>query len=307
VQGVVAGFVELGIDVPPMVAVIRSSVPLGAGLSSSAALEVATATVLEAATGVTLAPVRKALLCQRAEHQFAGVPCGIMDQFSSVLGQQDHLMLLDCRKHRVEMIPFRDQSLTLLVCNSNIHHELASSEYARRRQECRRAAALLGLRSLRDASLPMLTPALWELDETCCRRARHVISENERTRAAATAVSSGRWEQAGRLMLASHASLRDDYAVSCRELDLLVAIAEAIGTEGGVLGARMTGGGFGGCTVNLVRTDEVAAVSQHLSREYEKQAGTRLSLFATRPSQGAGRLDPTGDGVAGMAEGSGRD
>ena len=284
VQGVVAGFLARGLTVEPFDAVIYSTVPLGGGLSSSAALEVATATLLEAIRGEALDPIEKALLCQQAEHKFAGVPCGIMDQFSSVLCQADHLMLLDCRSHAVTMVPFTDPRVTVLIVNSNVRHELTGGEYAKRRAECEEAARVLEVPSLREMSIHHLIPGATDLAPVPLSRARHVYSEMIRTTSAARAIASGDWELVGRQMYASHDSLRDDYEVSCRELDLLVRLASQ---QPGVIGSRMTGGGFGGCTVSLVWTEQVAAVLQALSEQYQMQTHIEPSLFVTRPAQGA--------------------
>ena len=278
-----------GIRVPAFDAVIDSTVPLGGGLSSSAALEVATATMLETLTGQRVDPVAKALLCQRAEHQ-VGVPCGIMDQFSSVLCQAGQLMLLDCRSQQPRMVPLADASVTVLVINSNVQHELTGGEYAERREQCAQAAEALGVGSLRDATSEMLDDHKGRLKPVLYQRARHVIDEIGRTTAAAAAIESGDWQQVGKLMYASHASLRDDYEVSCAELDALVAAAEALGAARGVIGSRMTGGGFGGCTVSLVKTDQAADIAQAICSQYREQTGVDATAFATPPAQGASVL-----------------
>ncbi len=287
VQGVVAGCLAAGLKPGPFEAVIHSDVPLGGGLSSSAALEVATATLVEALAGRTLDPIVKALLCQRAEHEYARMPCGIMDQFISVLGEQDRLMLLDCRSQRAEMVIMDDPSVTVLIVNSNVKHELTGSEYPQRRAACEEVARILGVAALRDATRERLDGARERLSEEHYRRARHVISEISRTLRAAEALKSRDWPTVGRLMYASHASLRDDYEVSCEELDLLVEIARSIGAAGGVIGCRMTGGGFGGCTVSLVASDKAEAVRETLCREYRKKTGIEAAAFASRPAQGA--------------------
>jgi galactokinase len=290
VQGVVAGFVERGLEVPAFDAVIRSTVPLGGGLSSSAALEVATATLLEAMLDRSLEPVQKALLCQWAEHKFAGVPCGIMDQFSSTLCTADHLMLLDCQSQEVKLVPFTATDVTVLIANSNVKHELTGGEYAQRRAQCEAAAKTLGVETLRDANRGQLDAAKDRLGDVNYRRARHVVGEIDRTVKAAAAISAARWDEVGRLMYASHDSLRDDYEVSCEELDLLVALAKEIGPAGGVIGSRMTGGGFGGCTVSLVKTESAAKVAATLHDHYQQQTGIMPALFTSRPAQGARRL-----------------
>ncbi len=286
-QGVVAGCLEKGLKPGPFEAIVHSDVPLGGGLSSSAALEVATATLVEAMTGQTLEPVAKALLCQKAEHDYARMPCGIMDQFISVMGQADHLMLLDCRTEQAQMVPLDDPAVTVLITNSNVKHELTGSEYPQRRAACEETARLLGVDALRDASMEMLEDAKGKLSDEFYRRARHVIGEIKRTTEAAGALERGDWVQVGELMYASHNSLRDDYEVSCPELDLLVEIAASIGAEGGVIGSRMTGGGFGGCTVTLVQTDKVEAVQKAFSEQYRDKTGIEPTSFASRPAQGA--------------------
>ncbi len=286
-QGVVAGCLGKGLKAGPFEAVVHSDVPLGGGLSSSAALEVATATLIETITGRTLDPVDKALVCQKAEHDYARMPCGIMDQFISVMGQADHLMLLDCRTQEAKMVPLDDPAVTVLITNSNVKHELTGSEYPQRRAACEKSAGILGVGALRDASTKMLEDAKGVLSDEFYRRARHVIGEIARTVEAAGALERGDWVRLGDLMYASHNSLRDDYEVSCPELDLLVEIASSIGREGGVIGSRMTGGGFGGCTVTLVETDKAGSVRDSLCRQYRERTGIEPTAFASRPAQGA--------------------
>ena len=285
--GVIAGFVSRGVRLPGFVALVHSTVPVGGGLSSSAALEVSTATLLEAITGKELDPVEKALLCQKAEHEFAGMPCGIMDQFISVMGRKDHILLLDCRSRETELVPMSDRSVELLITNTNVKHELTGGEYARRRAECEEAARVMGVASLRDADAEGLEKARGKMSDVVYRRARHVIGEIERTLHAAEGVRASNWPTVGQLMYASHASLRDDYEVSCRELDVVVEIARAIGISGGVFGCRMTGGGFGGCTVALVQSQQVGAISKQIETEYQKRTGVKATLFVSRPAAGA--------------------
>ena len=288
--GVVAGFIARRLVPVGFDALIGSTVPLGGGLSSSASLEVATATLLEAVLGTKLDPVEKALLCQKAEHEYAGMPCGIMDQFVSTLGQKDHVLLLDCRSRRTELVPFTDPTMAILIANTNVKHELTGSEYPTRRRQCEAAAKALGVPSLRDASEDLLERSRAGMDEVVFRRARHVIGEIARTPLAAAAIRRGDWAQAGKAMYASHASLKDDYEVSCSELDAVVDIARSIGPSGGVFGCRMTGGGFGGCAVALVKTNAVDAVMATLGREYEAATGISATMFVSRPSQGASVL-----------------
>ncbi len=287
VRGVIAGFQQQGITLGGLEVVMSSSVPIGGGLSSSAALEVSTATLLEAATGTKLDPVEKALLCQKAEHEYAGVPCGIMDQFISVMGRKDHLLLLDCRSRKPELVPFTDPAWSALIFNTNVKHELSGGEYAERRAHCEQAARVLEVEALRDATRPMLDAAKSRLDPVAYRRARHVISENERTIQTAAALRKGDYAKVGHLMYASHDSLRDDYEVSCAELDVVVDLARELGSSGGVLGCRMTGGGFGGCTVALVKTGSVDTVTRKLVDGYNRQVGIDPAVFVSRPADGA--------------------
>jgi galactokinase len=286
-RGVVAGMLERGINPGGLDVLLHSTVPLGGGLSSSAALEVCTATLLEAATGKKMNPVEKALLCQKAEHEFANVPCGIMDQFISVMGRQNSLLLLDCRSRETRLVPMADASVQLLIANTNVRHELSGGEYAQRRSQCETAAKILGVTSLRDATAEMLESAKGKMDEVVFRRARHVIGEIERTVHAAEGIRESNWATVGQLMYASHASLRDDYEVSCTELDAIVEIAEAIGIKGGIYGCRMTGGGFGGCTVALVKTENVEAITNQIAADYKKKTKIEATIFVSRPAAGA--------------------
>jgi len=287
IRGVLAGFQQRGQEIPALEVAFMSTVPLGGGLSSSAALEVCTATLIEAATGKAIDPVEKALLAQQAEHEFAGVPCGIMDQFISALGREGHLLLLDCRTRQTELVPMSDPAVALLVVNTNVKHELGSGEYAKRRAECEQAAKIIGVKSLRDATPEQLEQAKSKMSEVVYRRARHVIGEIERTTHAAEGIRQSNWPTVGQFMYASHYALRDDYEVSCKELDVVVAIAENIGARGGVYGCRMTGGGFGGCCVALVKADAVDAITKTIATEYKAKTGIEATLFASRPAAGA--------------------
>jgi galactokinase len=287
VRGVLAGFQERGEKVPGFEAVIDSTVPFGGGVSSSAALEVAAATLLEAMTGHTLDPIQKALLCQRAEHEFAGVPCGIMDQFTAVLAQENHALLLDCRSRKATPVRMADPAVTVLVINTNVRHKLVDGAYANRRSQCEAAARVLGVPALRDATTKGLNAVRARLEPVVFRRARHVITENERTLEAAKAIQEGDWRRVGKLMYDSHASLRDDYEVSCPELDAVVEIAQAIGSKEGMIGCRMTGAGFGGCAVSLVKTDAVLPITRKLGEAYERKTRTQATIFSSRPAGGA--------------------
>jgi len=287
VAGVLVGCRRRGMPVAAADVLIDSTVPVGGGLSSSAALEVATATLVEAMTDETLPPLEKAFLCQQAEHQFAGTPCGIMDQFSSVMAQVDRLMLLDCRAFKADMVPFTDPDMTILIINSNVRHALAEGQYAIRRDQCRAAANALGAAHLRDVTMRDLESRGETLDPVLRRRARHVVRENARTVAAARAIASGDWSTVGPLIDASHRSLRDDFEVSCPELDLLVRLAQQLGPPHGVVGSRMTGGGFGGSTVTLVRRGSVASVTENVLQAYYQETGREATAFTSRPARGA--------------------
>jgi galactokinase len=291
-RGVIAGFAARGINPGGLDVLLNSTVPYGSGLSSSAALEVCTATLVEAVTGKKLDPVEKALLCQKAEHEFAGVPCGIMDQFISVMGRENHLLLLDCRSRETELVPMSDPSVELIIANTNVRHELGSGQYAQRRAQCEAAALILGVRALRDATMDDLEKHRDKMDEQVFRRARHVIGEIDRTLRATEVIEASSWQKAGELMYASHRSLRDDYEVSCAELDALVEIGEAIGLAGGVYGCRMTGGGFGGCAVALVKSTSVAVITKTMAEEYKKRTGIEATIFGSRPAAGATVIKP---------------
>ncbi len=286
VRGVLACFQERGTKIPGLDAVIDSNLPYGGGLASSAALEVAVATLLELIVEETLDSLEKALLCQRAEHEFAGVPCGIMDQFTSILGQKDRVLLLDCRSRQMTPVELIDPSVTVLIVNTNVRHNLTEGRYKERRRQCEQAAKALKVQALRDATLERLDAAQGHLEPEVFRRAHHVISENARTLDVVKAIGGADWETVGRLMYASHESLRDDYQVSCPELDAVVEIAHTIGESGGMLGCRMTGAGFGGCAVSLVRTEAAPVITRKIDHAYEKKAGRQAQIFASRPSQG---------------------
>jgi galactokinase len=287
VRGVIAGFQARKQKLPSFDAVIESTLPYGGGLASSAALEVAAATLIEAMTGQTLDPIEKALLCQQAEHDFANVPCGIMDQFTSILARENHALLLDCRSRTTTPVAMTDPAVTVLIINTNIRHKLAEGEYGKRRAQCEAAARSLKVPALRDATPEALEASRAKLEPVVFRRARHVITENDRTLRTAKAIQASDWPAVGQLMYASHASLRDDYQVSCPELDTVVEVAQSMGDAGGIIGCRMTGGGFGGCAVSLVRTEAVQHITSKLDEAYEKKTGKQTTIFSSRPAAGA--------------------
>ena len=290
--GVLFEFQKREIAIPGFDAVIHSSVPVGSGLSSSAALEVSLATFLEGVMGVELPKSEKALLCQKAENDFAGVPCGIMDQFASVYGKAQHLIQLDCQSQEVDLVSWPDEDIVVLITNSKAPRRLVDGEYAARRKQAANARAKLRIDSYRELSIEELESNRDRLSEVEYRRARHVVTEIQRTLQCAKCISLCHWELAGKLLYESHYSLRDDFEVSCNELDGLVQIAEEIGMEGGVFGSRMTGGGFGGCTVSLVSASSLNQVKESMKQGYESRFGIKPTVFATVPSQGAGFVGP---------------
>lgn len=286
-RGMLAAYQELDYAVPGFDAVIASSLPVGAGLSSSAALCCGTGLVLETLCNRPLPPAQRAQLCQTTEHRFAGVPCGIMDPFASACGVQDALLLLDCRSLEFKSIRMGRDDATVLIINSNVKHELTGSEYGERRAQCDRAARELGIDSWRNINYAELCNAKPSLDPIIYRRAHHVVTEIERTCQTAEAIETGDWQRAGKLMYASHASLRDDFEVSCPELDVLVTLAAERGLSGGVYGARMTGGGFGGSTVWLIDSQRTNEIVDGVTRSYHMKTGIQADAFSTRPAAGA--------------------
>jgi galactokinase len=296
VEGIASALMNMGIRLVGADIVLQSDVSLGGGLSSSAALEIALGTALLSVSGTSLDGRSLALAGQSAEHQHVGINCGIMDQYTSVFARKGHAILLDCRSLEARDIPLHLQGYCIVICDSRVHHSLAASEYNQRRRDCELGVQLLsgvlpGVNALRDVTLSDLEAHQELLPPIVFRRCRHVIGENARTLRAAEALSLGHAEAVGRLMCASHESLRDDYEVSCRELDVLVQSARA---QSGVLGARMTGGGFGGCTVNLVAQSNIEAFRKSVSREYLKQTQIRPEIFIATASDGAREIQLLG-------------
>ncbi|ESO00380.1 hypothetical protein HELRODRAFT_83158 [Helobdella robusta] len=271
--------------IPPFNVIIVSSVPCGGGLSSSAALEMAMHTFVDHLLEIKVNSVEymksKAFTCQKSEHLFANVPCGIMDQMISAMAKKDHAMLMDCRLSLdVKLINFPSENVSVLVTNSNVKHELSSGEYEVRRKQCEKAALLMNVPKLRDATLDTLQGYKEIFDDVTYRRAKHVISENGRCVQAANAIQNGQYKKFGKLMIESHCSLRDDYEVSCSELDELVKLAMEVD---GVFGSRMTGGGFGGCTVTLLQKESVEPFLKHVQESYTGKA----SFYLCEPFHGA--------------------
>lgn len=272
--------------------ILSSTVPIGAGLSSSAALEMAIGLALLSVSGIDIDREKLALAGQFAEHEFVGTRSGIMDQFASVFCQEGNAMLLDCRSLEKKQIPIEIADTMIVVCDSKVKHSLASSEYNKRREECEEGVRLLkeeipGIRALRDVSSLDLERLDNILPEPIRRRCRHVVTENERTLTAADAFEKNEVETAGRLMFESHRSLRDDYEVSCPELDSLVEIASGVA---GVYGARMTGGGFGGCTVNLLDRGAFENFKESTVREYSSRFSIEPDIYVFHPADGASEV-----------------
>lgn len=267
---------------------LRGEVPVGSGLSSSAAVEVATACALTANSDLSIDNRELALLCQKAENEFVGARVGIMDQFTSLFGQAQRALLLDCRSLDFKLLPLPD-TVKLVICNTMVKHELASSAYNERRAQCEAgvrhlAQFLPNVTALRDVTIEQLQQFGRDLPEVVYRRCRHVITENARVLAAAEALDQDDLRRFGELMAESHRSLRDDYEVSSSELDLMVDLAREVE---GVFGARMTGGGFGGSTVNLVDVDRVEEFKRSVSKGYQQVIALKPEIYVCEPANGA--------------------
>jgi galactokinase len=286
IAGVAVELFRMGLPLVGADLLISGEVPLGAGLSSSAALEVATALTLLAMAGKQARPSEIALICQRAENNFVGARCGIMDQFIACHGRSGHALMLDCRSFEFQQIPI-PEGIAVVACNTQVRHAIAGGEYNLRRQQCESAAQRLGVAALRDITMAEFKRRERELPEPERRRARHVIGENARVGEFAHALAENDRLYMGHLMEESHRSLRNDFEVSCPELDIMVDIA---GQVEGTIGARMTGGGFGDCTVNLVQEDAVDAFREFVAPEYERQTGKTPEIYAMRAADGAGEV-----------------
>ncbi|HKG47781.1 MAG TPA: galactokinase [Pyrinomonadaceae bacterium] len=267
---------------------IRGEVPIGSGLSSSAAIEVATACALAANSGLEIDPRELALLCQRAENEFVGARVGIMDQFVSLFGHEQKALLLDCRSLEFKLLPLPD-NVRLIICNTMVKHELASSAYNERREQCEAGVRHLAqfqpnVKALRDVTIEQLEQHRSGLSDVVYRRCRHVITENARVLAAGEALEQHDLEHFGKLMGESHVSLRDDYEVSSDELDLMVELAHKVD---GVYGARMTGGGFGGSTVNLVREEMADEFRTRVAEGYERATTLKPEIYVRNTGNGA--------------------
>jgi galactokinase len=289
--GVVAILAGEGHAIPAFSLSIWSDVPLGSGLSSSAALEVATALAVLSLTGASYPGPVLARLCQRAENEFVGASCGIMDQFISANGQEDHSLLLDCRDLSFKLAPI-PAHVALVIANTMVKHSVAGGDYTTRRAESEAACAIIashrpGVPFLRDATLEDLDKWGHEMAPKSLLRARHVISENLRTVAAAEALGSNDLVELGRLMAEAHRSYSQDFEGSCVEADLMVELANQLP---GLIGARLTGGGFGGCTINLVEQDKARAFAEELGKRYAAKTGIQPQIHICHASDGAHRL-----------------
>ncbi|MGA2416248.1 MAG: galactokinase [Candidatus Sulfotelmatobacter sp.] len=275
---------------------VQSEIPMGAGLSSSAAIEVASALALLSLNGATLPLPDVARLCQRTENTFIGARVGIMDQFISCLGKAGHALLLDCRSLDYEFIPI-PEGVRMVICNTMVKHQHAGGEYNRRREECEEGVRMLSkwypqIHALRDVSVDQLAQHAHDLPEIIYKRCRHVVEENQRVRDGGDCLRRGDLLGFGELMRASHRSLRDLYQVSCAELDLMVELAEGLP---GYYGGRMTGGGFGGCTLNLVDANYAKTFADQISTRYQQAVDIKPAIYICSAADGA-RLETDGSG-----------
>jgi galactokinase len=289
--GVATKLLEAGPNISGANILVHGEVPLGSGLSSSAAIEVSVGLGLLDISGEKIDRLQLAKICQKAENEFVGARTGLMDQFIACFGKADHAVMLDCRSLESVVLPIPDE-VKLVVCNTMVKHQLASSQYNARREECEEGVQILARRlpnvkSLRDVSLDDVIKFEDVLGDVVFKRCRHVTTENDRVRAAADALQGRDLNIFGQLMYKSHESLRDDYEVSCRDLDVLVELAAEIE---GVFGARLTGGGFGGCTVNLVHVAAVDKFTRAMKAKYVEATGRDPEVYVCSAADGAERL-----------------
>jgi galactokinase len=288
VLGIAVMLTEIGHPTPGASLLVRGEVPIGAGLSSSAAIEVASALALISLNGARLSLPEVAKLCQRTENVFIGARVGIMDQFVSCLGRAGHALLLDCRSLEFKLIPI-PENVRLVICNTMVKHEHANGGYNRRREECDEGVRILSqwypnARALRDISSEQLEQHVAGMPATIYKRCLHVLAENQRVLEGAQHLAAGDVGRFGRLMRESHRSLRDLFEVSCRELDIMVEIAESLE---GYCGGRMTGGGFGGCTVNLVKSADASRFAAQISERYQGTTGIKPDIYVCSAANGA--------------------
>lgn len=290
--GVIDQFIRDGKEVTPFNLVLAADVPIGAGLSSSAALESVTAFALNTVHHFGYNRLELAKIAQRAEHEFIGLRVGIMDMFASLHGKKGQVMKLDCRSLEVEYFPLELEKYTILLLDTGVKHSLASTEYNKRRMQCEEGVSVVrkkypGVESLRDISTEMLEEHARNLGPEVYKRCYFVVEENKRVERVCDALKSGSLDKVGEYLYASHAGLQYDYEVSCMELDLLVKLVR---DETMVLGARMMGGGFGGCTINLVHKDIIPALLERITPDYQKATGLDLHSYEVVTGDGASEI-----------------
>ena len=288
ILGAAAQFIKKGFPLKGFNAVLLSDVPIGAGLSSSAAIECVTVFALNELLRTNIDRVEMLKMAQKAEHEFAGVMCGIMDQFASMMGKKDHVIKLDCRTLEYEYIPFKLEGIKILLLNTNVKHSLASSEYNTRRKECEQGVAWIKqfepeVNSLRDATISMLDKYVLPKNEVVYRRCHFVVEEIERLRSGCEDLKQGNIISLGKKMFATHEGLSKEYEVSCKELDLLIDYVKG---NDRVIGARMMGGGFGGCTINLVKEDAIDNLIATIKPAYENATGLPLAYYVASIENG---------------------
>ena len=289
VKGVVSELLQDGHHLRGFNAVLEGNVPRASGLSSSAAIEVASAFFMAQMFQLSMSGEEMAKLCQRAENRFVGVNCGIMDQFISRLGKLGHALLIDCRDLRYQLVPFEVEGCSIVMCNSNVKRQLVDSAYNERRSQCEEGVRLLkatlpAIAALRDVTSAQLRAHAALLPPLTFQRCRHVVTENERVTQAVEALNANNIARFGELLNQSHESLRDDYQVSCKELDILVELARSVN---GTIGSRMTGAGFGGCTVSLVKDSAVETFRQVIVEKYKEQKSKTEDVYISKAEDGA--------------------
>jgi len=288
VLGVADQLVKRGHTLGGFNAVVDGNVPIGAGLSSSAAMECATAFALNELFGLNVPKVEMVKIAQKAEHEYAGVMVGVMDMFASVFGKKDHVLKLDCRSLEYEYVPLKLDGIKIVLFNTNVEHSLASSEYNNRRLQCQEGVALVQkhhpeVTSLRDVTMQMLHDYVEPVNELIFRRCKYVVEENARLLAGCQDLIDGNIAALGKKMFATHEGLSKDYEVSCKELDFLV---DAVKNNPAVLGARMMGGGFGGCTINLVLDEAVEDLVNEVSEQYTQQMKLDATHYIAQTADG---------------------
>jgi galactokinase len=291
--GVVAQFIKAGISIKGFDAALTADIPMGAGLSSSAAVECAMAFALNEYTRAGFDKLTLVKMAQKAEHEYAGVKCGIMDQFTSVFGKKNHVVRLDCRTLQYEYEPFDISGYKIVLLDTNVKHSLASSEYNVRRQQCEAGIALIQphhpeVKSLRDATVEMLDKYVQPVDELIYQRCKYVVEENNRLLGACKDLKNGDIKSFGKKMFATHDGLSELYSVSCKELDFLV---EQVRDNENVLGARMMGGGFGGCTINIVKEEAIDGLIEKISANYNRAMNKELKAYVAQIEDGAAMLN----------------